>query len=163
MATTSRARTASGDIIAVIKRDHQEVKEMFAQVEGLGERAFEQRRKLGEKICEALEVHSKLEKEILYPAFRQRAEDREERQQILEAFEEHAVVDRLVGELKGMDAKDERYEAKLNVVIESVRHHIKEEEREMFPMAREMFEADELDEMGRRFVEEKRRAGMPVG
>lgn len=152
----------STDVLALLKNDHREVNEMFDKVEDLGERAGVQRAKLGEQICKALELHSTFEQSVLYPQIRERAEDHEEREQILEALEEHGVVDRLVAELKGMDAKDERYEAKLMVLIEAVRHHVKEEERELFPTAKELLEKEELDEMGERFIEEKRRAGMPV-
>ncbi len=154
-------RRATMDVITLLKNDHREVKEMFERAERLGERAGRQRGKLGEQICKALRLHSQFEQEEFYPRFRDRAEDHEEREQLLEALEEHGIVDRLVSEIEGMDASDERYEAKLMVVIESVRHHIKEEEREMFPMARELFEKAELAEMGERFVEAKRREKMP--
>lgn len=173
MATASRSRTTRTthapagrrggmDVITLLKNDHREVKEMFDRVERLGERAGQQRSKLGEQICKALELHSKFEEEEFYPRFRERAEDHEERTQLLEALEEHGIVDRLVSELKGMDPSDERYEAKLSVVMESARHHIKEEEREMLPMARDLMERKELMELGERFMEAKRRAKMPV-
>lgn len=161
--TKSNGRSRkSTDVLALLKNDHREVNEMFEKVEELGERAREQRRKLGTQICQALEVHSRFEQDVFYPPVRERAEDHDERETMLEALEEHGIVDRLVEELKGMDAKDDRYEAKLTVLIEAVRHHVKEEEREMFPMVRELMEKEELDELGQRFIEEKERAGMPV-
>ncbi|MGH7659407.1 MAG: hemerythrin domain-containing protein [Vulcanimicrobiaceae bacterium] len=150
------------DVITLLKNDHREVQGMFDRAEDLGERAEQQRGRLGEQICMALEVHSKFEEQEFYPVFRERAEDHEEREQLLEALEEHGIVDRLVSELKSMNPSDERYEAKLMVVMESARHHIKEEEREMFPMVRELFEKEELIELGERFIEAKRRAKMPV-
>jgi hypothetical protein len=159
--TTDRSRSAH-DVLALLKHDHKEVGDIFDRVEALGDRALAQRRRLGEQICEALEIHSKFEQEDFYPRFRERAEEHEEREKILEAFEEHSIVDRLVQELRGMDAKDDRYEAKLMVLIESVRHHIKEEEREMFPTARKLFQKDELAQLGQQFLEAKRRAGMPA-
>lgn len=159
---TNGGARKSMDVLALLKNDHKEVSSMFDRVEDLGERASAQRGKLGEQICKALEVHSTFEQDVFYPQFRERAEDHEERETLLEAIEEHGIVDRLVSELKGMDAKDDRYEAKLKVLIEAVRHHVKEEEREMFPAARELFEKEELAELGERFVEAKRSAGMPV-
>jgi hemerythrin superfamily protein len=141
------------DILAMPKQDHTEVKGMFKEVEDLGERAFEQRRKLGEKICQALKTHSEIEKQILYPAFKERAENHEELQEVLEALEEHAIVDHLVQKLEGTDARDESYEARLKSLMDTVLHHVKEEEGEMFPNARNMFEKDELAEMGRRAAE----------
>jgi hemerythrin superfamily protein len=152
----------SSDVITMLKMDHREVDALFMAVSKLSERAFEQRRKLAEKICEALQVHSQFEQNVFYPPFRQRAEDHDERETVLEAFEEHAQVDTLVGEIQEMDPRDERYEAKLMVLMDNVKHHVKEEEHEMFPIAKELFEKEELIEMGKRLMEMKRRAGMKV-
>ena len=152
----------SPDVLAMLKTDHREVDALFMAVSKLSERAFEQRRKLGEKICEALQMHSQFEKNVLYPPFRQRAQDHDEREIVLEAFEEHAQVDKLVSEIQEMDPRDEGYEAKLMVLKDDVKHHVKEEEHEMFPIVKELFEKEELVEMGKRFMEMKRRAGMKV-
>jgi hemerythrin-like domain-containing protein len=136
------------DAIALLKRDHAEVKELFSQVEELSERATASRAKLCEKIVRALELHTKIEEGIFYPAFRSRAEDEEEREKILEAFEEHNVAKMLIGELQSLDPSDETFQPKLMVLVESVRHHIKEEEGELFKMARQLFDKEELDELG---------------
>lgn len=154
------AKTA--DVITLLKLDHKEVNGLFDEVEDLGERAEKQREKLAQQICKALEAHSEFEKTELYPPFKERAEDHEETQQVLEAFEEHAIVDRLVKEIKEMRSGDETLEAKLKVLTESVRHHVKEEEREMFPTVKELFDEEELVELGSKFIEAKRRAGLPV-
>ena len=79
-----------------------------------------------------LEVHSKLEEELIYPAIRAEIDDDD---LMDEALEEHHVVHGLLGELKKMKPSDERYDAKFTVLAENVRHHIKEEESDMFPMA----------------------------
>ncbi|HKE37693.1 MAG TPA: hemerythrin domain-containing protein [Candidatus Baltobacteraceae bacterium] len=136
------------DAIALLKRDHTEVKELFSQAEELSERATATRGKLCEKIVRALELHTKIEESIFYPAFRQRAEDAEEREKILEAFEEHNVAKTLIGELQKLEPSDETFQPKLTVLIESVRHHIKEEEGQIFKMARDLFDKDELNELG---------------
>ena len=160
-APKTRARNnGTSDVLALLKRDHTEVKGLFDQIQGLGDRAVAQRRKLGEKICAALETHSKFEEQTLYPQVRERAEDREDREQVLEAFEEHGIADRLVGDLKGMDATDERYEPKMQVLSEAIRHHIREEEGKLFPIVRDLFEKEELDEMGEQLVDAKARAGL---
>jgi hemerythrin superfamily protein len=159
----SKAKTRmSLDVLAMLKMDHREVDALFMAVSKLSERAFEQRRKLAEKICEALQVHSQFEQNVFYPPFRHRAEDHDERETVLEAFEEHAQVDTLVSEIQEMDPRDERYEAKLMVLMDNVKHHVKEEEHEMFPIAKELFEKEELVEMGKRLMDMKRRAGMKV-
>ena len=150
----------SPDVITLLKADHKEVNALFGQVEALGERAFAQRFKLAQKICKALEVHSKFEKSVLYTQMKERAKEHDDRKQVLEAFEEHGLVDRLVGEIQELNARDESLEAKLNVLMENVVHHVKEEERELFPKVRDLFEKQELVEMGKQFAEMKRRAGM---
>jgi hemerythrin superfamily protein len=144
------------DIINLLKQDHKDVKAMFEEFDALGARATEQRRKLGTKITNALRVHSEIEKQILYPAFKARAENHNEREEVLEAFEEHALADRLVEEVQAMDARDETYEAKVKTLMDIVLHHVKEEEGEMFPNARELFEKDELIEFGRQAQEYKK-------
>lgn len=136
------------DAIALLKRDHAEVKQLFSQVEELSERATASRGKLSEKITQALELHTKIEEGIFYPAFKSRAEDSEEREGILEAYEEHAVAKMLIGELQSTDPSDETFSPKLTVLMESVRHHIKEEEGKIFKMARNLFDKNELNELG---------------
>jgi hemerythrin superfamily protein len=135
------------DISALLKQDHKDVKGMFQDFAGLGERAVARRRDLGTKICAALATHSKIEKQILYPAFKDRAEGHDELQQVLEAFEEHAIVDELVEQIQGMAPADETYEAKVMTLFDLVDHHVKEEEGEFFPTTRELFEKNELVEM----------------
>jgi hemerythrin superfamily protein len=144
-ADIEKARATAGkDILAQLKQDHKEVKGMFEDFESLGPRAVEQRRKIGTKITGALAMHSEIEKTILYPAFKERAKDHDELEQVLEAFEEHALVDGLVAEIQNLDAKDETYEAKVKTLMDVVLHHVKEEEGEMFPCARELFDKGEL-------------------
>lgn len=147
------------DAIALLKRDHTEVKEMFSQVEELSERATASRAKLCEKIVQALELHTKIEEGIFYPAFRSRVEDEEERDQILEAYEEHNVAKMLIGELQNLDPSDETFKPKLMVLMESVRHHIKEEEGKVFKMTRELFDKNELNELGEQMETAKAEEG----
>jgi DNA-binding ferritin-like protein (Dps family) len=95
-----------------------------------------------------LQKHSEIEKQIFYPAFKEHSEGHDELQHVLEAYEEHAIVDRLVEEIQGLDARNEAYEAKVKTLMDVVLHHVKEEEGRMFPAAREIFEKDELSAMG---------------
>ena len=85
----------------------------------------------------ALEVHTTLEEELFYPAVKQKT-DRDGKDLVAEALEEHHVVTTLMAELKGLDPADERYDAKFKVLMETVTHHIEEEEGEMFPEAKEV-------------------------
>ena len=147
------------DAIKLLKEDHKKVKALFEEVEGLGERAATQRKNLFQKIDRELTLHAKIEETLFYPEFKKRAEDTEERDEVLEAYEEHGVVKAMIGELENLDPKDEKYKAKLTVLKELVMHHVKEEETELFKMAREMFEPEELDQIGERMVKAKKKAG----
>ena len=89
------------DGIEMLEEDHRRVQKLFDEFEGAGDRAY---------------------KQVLYPAARDEVQSTEE--VVLEAFEEHAVVENLTEELKGMDPEDENFEAKTTVMIENVRHHI---------------------------------------
>ena len=150
------------DAITLLKRDHAEVKAMFKEVEELGERASSSRQKLFREIDEALTVHSQVEERIFYPRFKERAENYEEREEVLEAYEEHALVKRLIGELEKMEPSDEAYTPKLSVLKDLVDHHVKAEEGTMFKMAREIFEKEELNELGQELEEAKQQAGAPA-
>lgn len=147
------------DALKLLKEDHKKVKMLFGEVEELGERASSARKKLFQKIDEELTVHSKIEETIFYPEFRRRAEDSEERDEVLEAYEEHSIVKTLIGELENLDPKDETYKPKLSVLKDMVDHHVKEEENTMFKMARDIFEKDELEEIGERLMEAKEQMG----
>jgi hemerythrin superfamily protein len=147
----------SPDVVTLLKADHKEVNALFLAVNALGERAYGQRFKLANKICKALEVHSNFEKSVLYAGMKGRVKNHDGRELVLESFEEHGIVDRLVREIKELNPRDETLQAKLQVLMENVQHHVKEEEGELFPKAREVFEKEELVEMGRRFMEMKGR------
>ena len=146
------------DAIKLLKEDHKKVKALFEEVEGLGDRASAQRKNLFQKIDKELTLHSKIEETLFYPEFKKRAENGEERDEILEAYEEHGIVKVMIGELEDLDPKDEKYKAKLTVLKELVMHHVKEEEGELFPMARELFDREELNRIGDRIVAAKEKA-----
>ncbi|MBC5815555.1 MAG: hemerythrin domain-containing protein [Candidatus Eremiobacteraeota bacterium] len=146
----------------LLKKDHEEVLALFKKADALGERATTSRRDLFEQIDEALTLHSKIEEKLLYPSFKERAKKSEQKDEVLEAYEEHGVAKRLIKELEGLEATDERYKAKLQVLGEAIQHHAGEEEKEMFPMVRELFSSEELNEMGEQIIAMKEKAGAPV-
>ncbi|MGO4382235.1 hemerythrin domain-containing protein [Pseudoduganella sp. RAF53_2] len=122
------------DAIALLKQDHANVKAMFKEYEGLGDRAFASKKKLADKICLELTKHATAEEEILYPAVREASKEAED--QVDEATVEHASAKALISQLSQMDPHDELYDAKVKVLGEYINHHVKEEEGEMFPMAK---------------------------
>jgi hemerythrin superfamily protein len=147
------------DALKLLKEDHNKVKMLFGEVEELGDRASSQRKKLFQQIDQELTVHSKIEETIFYPEFRRRAGKGDEKEEVLEAYEEHNVVKTVIGELEDLDPADETYKPKLAVLKELVEHHVKEEEGPMFRMARELFDKDELDELGERIMMAKEKLG----
>jgi hemerythrin HHE cation binding domain-containing protein len=126
------AATARHDAVSVLKAQHREVEALFEKVlESDDPRA---RRELLQQIGDALTLHTKIEEDIFYPAVRGLGD--EETQTLLdEALEEHHVVDLVLGELPGVNPRDERFTAKMTVLSELVEHHVKEEERDMFKRA----------------------------
>jgi len=150
------------DAIGLLTQDHNKVRGFFKQVEELGDRATTSRRDLFDQIDEELTIHTKIEEKIFYPQFKERAKKSEQKDEVFEAYEEHAVAKRLIKELEGLEPTDERYKAKLQVLIEAVKHHADEEEKEMFVMAKELFKREELDELGEEILAMKEKLGVPV-
>jgi hemerythrin superfamily protein len=111
-----------------LKQDHREVEEWFDEYNELKE-DDDRKRALVEKICLALKVHAQIEEEIFYPQAREATKDND---LIDEAAVEHATVKHLIGEIEGMEVDEELYDAKIRVPGEMVKHHIKEEEKELF-------------------------------
>ena len=141
------------DAIKLLKDDHTKVKDLFREYEAAGERAHKTKQRIAEQVFLELEVHTKIEEEIFYPAVRDKT-GKEGKELVAEGFEEHHVVDLLIEELKGLDSEDEAYDAKFKVLTENVEHHIEEEEGEMLPEAREAL-GDDMAELGERMLRRK--------
>ena len=134
------------DALALLKQDHQEVARLFKRFEQTGNGARKAKQQLVERISEALSRHASIEELVFYPAVR--AEVKGSDSDILEALEEHHVVKLLLRELESLDPKAERFDAKVTVLIENVRHHVKEEEQELFPKVRRRINRARLLEIG---------------
>jgi hemerythrin-like domain-containing protein len=144
------------DAIASLKADHAAVEKLFKRFEGLGPRAVKSKADIADKVIAALSQHAAIEEQVLYPAARERLPDGDP--MVLEALEEHHIVKWVLSELDGMSPDDERFDAKFTVLAESVRHHVKEEEGELFPKLRKGFTRSELDELGAQLATAKRSA-----
>ncbi|MFB9239417.1 hemerythrin domain-containing protein [Plantactinospora siamensis] len=136
----------STDAIVLLKDDHKELRQLFRSFEQAGENAAKTKAKLVQQILELLTVHTYLENECMYPEVRKRLPDLED--DVLESYEEHHVADVLCFELAGMDPGDERYDAKVTVLIENVTHHMEEEEQDWFPQVRAGMGRNDLQELG---------------
>ncbi|MDB5843149.1 MAG: hypothetical protein JWP79_459 [Polaromonas sp.] len=145
--TPARAPAAAKrqkDACDLLDADHKAVKAMFKEYEGLTEsrsRSTTKKRQLADQICKELTVHATIEEEIFYPAVRKAIKDND---LLNEATVEHASAKDLIAQIKGMDAAEELFDAKVTVLGEYIDHHVKEERTEMFTKAR----ATKLDLVG---------------
>ena len=122
----------SQDAIAILKADHKLVSGLFEDFESA--RAATRKRKIVSEICQELTIHARVEEEIFYPAVKQALKDAE---LIPEAQVEHESLKMLISQVEGVEPDGEMYDARVKVMSEYVKHHVKEEQNEMFPKARE--------------------------
>jgi hemerythrin-like domain-containing protein len=148
------------DAIALLKADHDKMKKMLEDGEKTTERGVKTRQELLERIKRDLTAHEIIEEEIFYPSLKQHPKAREI---VLEAYEEHGVVDTIMGELEQTPFEDETWGAKFKVMKENIEHHIEEEEGEMFKQARSVFDRQELEDLGARMEALKERAMEEIG
>ncbi len=126
---TAGSRTL--DATSLLRADHRKVSDLFKQYEAT--RSTARKRKLVEQFCAELTVHAQVEEEIFYPAVKQALKDKE---LIPEATVEHATVKSLIAQIEGVEPDGEMVDARVKVLSEYVKHHVKEEEGEMFKKAR---------------------------
>src|SRR5258705_10947871 len=134
------------DALALLKKDHQTVEKLFAR--------FEKRpsKEIADRFVRELSVHAVIEEQLFYPAMRRLAASEkleEAEEKVLEALEEHHVAKWVLSEIQDLDEDDERFEAKCMVLIEGVRHHVKEEEGPLFRFARRLLDRSQLAELGK--------------
>ncbi|WP_336211814.1 hemerythrin domain-containing protein [Nonomuraea sp. LPB2021202275-12-8] len=141
------------DAIVLLKEDHKTVEALFKRFEQAGERAHVEKRRLVDTITKELVTHAYIEEEIFYPEARAKVPETSDH--VLESVEEHHVVVWMLSELKDLDPADERFTAKVTVLIENVRHHVEEEEKDWFPQVRAALGRKELQELGERMAKGK--------
>ena len=133
------------DVIKLLKKDHKMVKNLFEEFHNVKGSKVQKKANIIAQIKEALTVHAQVEEELVYPAFR---ENRSMKEQVGEALEEHHVTKTLLTELDALQPDDERYNAKVKVLCEYLMHHVKEEEKEMFPEAQKRLSNKRLAALG---------------
>jgi hemerythrin superfamily protein len=136
------------DAIQLLKKDHRTVEDLFKRFEKFSDRAKKGKQDVVERIVKELSVHSAAEEAVLYPSIRSAVDDKKLDELVLESLEEHHIVKWTLSELDGMSPDNERFDAKVTVLIESVRHHVEEEEKELFPKIAKAFGKERLNEMG---------------
>jgi hemerythrin superfamily protein len=137
MTTAAKSSTKPGnlpkdqDATALLRADHKRVSELFAEYEKTQSSA--KKKQVVSQICTELSVHAQVEEEIFYPAVKRALKDKE---LVPEATVEHASLKALVAEVEGVEPNGEMFDAKIKVLSEYVKHHVKEEQNEMFPKAK---------------------------
>lgn len=150
-ASKAKARSKASDAIALLKADHRQVEDWFSQFDKTSSRT--KKRQLVTHICDALTVHTTIEEEIFYPAFIEATEDKATHH---EAIVEHAGAKNLIAEIRGMSSGDDYFDAKVTVLSEMIKHHVREEEQPggMFAEARKS--AMDLSVLGEQMLARKK-------
>jgi hemerythrin superfamily protein len=144
------------DAITMLKDDHRTVEALFKRYEKAGDQAFTLKRKVVDSIIADLSRHAAIEEELFYPATRATVPGVED--MVLESIEEHHIVKWVLSEIEHMNPREESFDAKVTVLIENVRHHIKEEEGEYFPKVRKELGRKALVELGDAMASAKSKA-----
>lgn len=142
------------DAISLLKADHRTVEKLFKDFEKAGDRAYATKGKLVADIIEELSVHAGIEETVFYPAATRAVA--KTKSMVLESLEEHLGAKRLLADLEKMDPDDERFEAKVTVLIEQIRHHVSEEEEDLFPQVAKALGEEHLRELGTELTEAKK-------
>jgi len=148
--STKPGRSKPGDAVALLKADHRQVEEWFEQFEK--SRSDGKKADLARRICRALRVHTTIEEEIFYPAFLEATGDEDIHH---EAEVEHAGAKNLIAQIEKSGPKDDYFDAKVKVLSEMIKHHVKEEEQRDGMFAKAKASDMDLEALGERMQERK--------
>ena len=144
------------DAIKLLKADHKAVRALLEELADTTPRGTKKRAELLGKIRVQLKAHTTIEEEIFYPAFRARGNKSADAKMFFEALEEHRAAGELVlPDLMATHANGEKFSGRAKVLKELVTHHADDEEKEMFPRAKELFDKDQLEDLGDKMVSRK--------
>ena len=153
MAARSKSKAtsrASKDAIAVLKADHRQVEQWFAEFASA--RSAKRKQDLAASICNALTVHAKIEEQIFYPEFLKVTKDKDTHH---EAIVEHDGAKKLIADIENSSPSDEYFHSKVHVLSEMVKHHVKEEEKSDGMFAEAKKSKIDLEALGRRLLQRK--------
>jgi hemerythrin-like domain-containing protein len=140
--------------IELLQQDHRMVEDLFEQFEEVKDNDEDAAAEIIESACAALQIHDKLETEIFYPGLREQAEEEEIEDLLNEAEIEHETVRELIDKIESLEWEDEKLYAHFTVLSEYVKHHVKEEEQELFPKLNQLTDVD-LESLGAEMTERK--------
>ena len=144
------------DAIALLKKDHDEVEALLSELADTTPRALKKRKDLLEKIRVELKAHTTIEEEIFYPAFKNQGNKSDDAKMYFEALEEHrAAGDLVLPDLLDTELGSEKFSGRAKVLMELVKHHADEEEKEMFPRAKKLLSKNELSTLGEQMASRK--------
>jgi hemerythrin superfamily protein len=144
------------DAIALLKQDHEKVRDLLDELEKAAMKEDGDAESLLAEIESELRIHTTIEEEIFYPAFREAASKQDDTKLYYEAVEEHHVVDMVLPEIDTGEAGSPEFAAKAKVLKDLVEHHAEEEEKEMFPRAKKLMDKDELISLGEQLAQRKK-------
>lgn len=145
----------SVNAIDLLREDHDKVRELLSQLSSTTSRAEKKRSELLQKVKKEVLIHTQIEEEVFYPAFRD-SDAGESKKLYYEAKEEHRAVDELVlPDLESTEPGSEQFPGRMKVLKDMIEHHAEEEEKEVFPKAKKAFSKEELEDLGQRMFELK--------
>src|SRR5262249_28296641 len=139
----------------LLRKDHSVVRSLFSRFEKMGKSAYDEKEELFIQIRRELQIHSRVEQEIFYPALKA-LNSTEGRRLVADALREHKEVDQLLHQISRLRSTDKNFEEKIEILFEQVDNHLEEEEGEIFRFAEENCSEEELNEMGRQIEDRKR-------
>jgi hemerythrin superfamily protein len=142
------------DAIKLLKKDHSTVKSLFNKFDRTSRTAHEKRAEIFDQVRRELQLHTRAEEEIFYPAVK--AHNGDGRRLVSQAVKEHREIDELLTQLARLEARHENFNEKFETLIETVEHHIEEEEREIFQFAEENCSKEEIERLGSEIERRKR-------
>ncbi len=140
------------NVIELLKRDHQKVNKLLEHLLDSSNNDTEQREKDFTNLIYELAKHTRFEESSFYPLLKNKSETKD---LIRESYAEHNMVEKIIDEMQDLAFDDEKWGAKLVLLQESIAHHVKEEEQELFPKAKKILDSNQLEELGKQLIEFK--------
>jgi len=141
-------------VLKLLKKDHSTMQSLFSKFDRSGKSSHEKKGELFVQIRRELQIHSRAEQEIFYPALKALSDDG--RRLVSEAVKEHKDIDELLTQISRLKPTDKNFDEKMETLIENVDHHVEEEEGEIFRFAEENCSEEQLEQLGRQIEDRKK-------
>ena len=143
------------NVLTILRRDHATVKSLFNKYSHTGKSSHEKKIQLFERIRRELQIHSRAEEEIFYPAIKA-MNGTESRKLVSEALKEHNAVDELLIQISRLKPTEKNFDERMETLFENVDHHVELEEGEIFQFVEENCSEEELNDIGAQMAERKK-------